>query len=416
MKSFITCLFLTVIMCALSQAQDIKTAATFFDQGKLDKAKTAIDAALSGAEASKPKTWVWKHKIYYAIAQSNVYKNSTPNALQLGFEALKTARNMPKGDEALLMELGLEYNKPFNDYYTQFINNGSVKMNNGQFTGAFEEFKLALSVSHFFYEQKMIDLELDTMLTFYAGYCAMKANNPTGAEEYFKKLYNKSASGTDIQIAYGWLCNYYLETKKDAAAAKAVCDRGLLYYPTDEYLKSKQIEIARAGKNYEEIFKQYETNLSQPAAAFADYLSYGAELYDYLYVNDDNHSITNIPARETRMKEMLLKALRLKPESAEANYIFGMYYTNKALDSDKKLKNETDADKKNEMRQDANIFVASSVAYLEKTVALYSAKAALKTNENEHLKTALQQLVNLYTYQKEPADKIKAIKEKLAKL
>lgn len=412
MKSFIVFLFLIIVTGASSFAQNVKKAKAFFDEGKLDKAKAAIDEAVTGTEANSPTAWVWKHKIYEAIGNSNVYKNSVPDAMQQGFEALKTAYNMPKGDEAMMKELGIQYTKPFNDYYIQFINNGSDKMNKEKYAEAVNEFKSALSVSHFFYEKEFITTDLDTMIVFYAGYCAMKAKDNIGAEQYFKQLYEKSARGTDIQIAYGWLTNYYVETKKDVVTAKAVCDKGLLYYPTDEYLKSQLLQIARAGNNVDEIFNQYEIAVNKPSAEFADYLSYGAELYDYLYVNDDNHKITNAVTREARMKEMLLKALQLRPASAETNYILGMYYTNKALALDMQSKTETNDQKKAELKKQMAGFADSSVKYLEMAASIYMAKTSMKSAEKEHLKSALQQLINLYKYQANP-EKVKQVQEKL---
>lgn len=400
-------------------AQDIKTTQKLYEAKQYDKARDAIDAAITGKEGAKPEAWVWKHKVYWSLGTTDQYKTLVPDALQQGFEALKKARTMPKGDEALVKEVGFDFNKPFNDYYVTFINNGSTQMNGEKFADAYNSFKAAIAVSRYFYEQKLITTDLDTMLTFYAGYTAMKNKDDASAVQYFKTLTDRNASGTDIQIAYGWLTNHYLTEKKDMAAAKAVYDKGIVLYPNDEYLKSMKTQIARASGDPEQIFKSYEETVGSGKAEFSDYLGYGAELYDYLYV-DSGRTVTDAAGKEKRMVEMLNKALELKNGSAEANYIMGMYYTSKALQGDKQLKaikgtKPEDLAKKKDLQAQIGTQADQSIKYLEMCSSLYGAKQNPKPNEKEHHKTALQQLMNLYKY-KAQADKVKSTEEKLKRL
>ena len=114
---------------------------------------------------------------------------------------------------------------------------------------------------------------------------------------------------------------------------------------------------------------------------------------------------------------VLNKALQLRPSSAEANYILGMYYTNRALLTDQQLNkmkgtSPEDVKKKKEFQDIINEHTAKSVTYLEATGSLYNAKPTLKPAEKEHYKTALQQLINLYRYLANP-DKVKATEEVL---
>ena len=417
-KTIFGLLFTGLGLCAT--AQDIKTASKLYDSKQYDKARDAIDAAVNGKEAAKPEAWLWKHKIYWALATTDQFKTLVPDALQQGYEALKKGRSMPKGEAAMVIEMGeLNPNKPFNDYYVAFINNGSTQMNAENFNDAYNSFKSALAVSKYFFDQKVIPTELDTMLTFYAGYTAMKGKKDSDAEYYYKILTDKGANGTDIQIAYGWLCNYYMKDKKDIAAAKAVYDKGIAVYPNDEYLKSMKIQLARESGNPDEIFKSYEETVASGKAEFSDYLGYGAELYDYLYV-DSGHTVTDAAGKEARMVEMLNNALKLKSGSAETNYIMGMYYTSKALSGDKQLKTikgtkPEDVAKKKELQNTINGYADQSIKFLEMCGSLYGAKTNLKPNEKDHFKTALQQLTNLYKYKAQP-DKVKATEERIKKL
>lgn len=414
MRSLAVFFIFSLIISTSLVAQDVGTAKAFYEEGKLDKAKSAIDVAVKESAANLPEAWIWKYKIYNKIAKNAAYSNLVPNAPKEAFEAIKKAYDMPGGTDNLIKELGIGYMSAFNDCYVGFISSGSEKMNKKSYGGAFEDFKSALSASDFFYKKKMITSDLDTALTFYAGYCAFQNKDDKNAEFYFKKLVDRAAYGADLQIAYGWLCNYYLEKTKDIAAAKSVCDKGLKIYPSDDYLRSKSIEITRAGNNIDDLFKQYEETLAKPGAAFTDYLAYGAELYDYLFVTDDNHIINNAAAKRERMKEVLQKALQLKPASAETNYILGMYYTSIAMEINKQTVGAT-VDRKTELNKIADSSANASITYLEKAASLFTANPNLSSNKKEQLKTALQQLINLYNYLQQPA-KSKETQEKLNKL
>lgn len=421
-KIFITsCLgiLLLLFISFSSTAQELKKAQDLFNAGQYDKARASIDTAVNGIEGKKTATWIWKHKICLAIANSDVYKNLFPDARRQGYEALRKARSMPDADEAFMKELVFDAYQPFNDYYVSFINEGAAQMNAGIYDKAFENFKSALSVSAFFYENKLIPNELDTSLTFYAGYSAMKTGNDTEAEYYFKKLADKNVNGADQQITYGWLCNYYIKKKKDLAAANSIYEKGISYYPNDEYLRSMKIAIANASGNMENIFKIYEETIASGEAVFTDYLAYGAELYDYLYIGNPVDSVT-AAKKETRMVEVLNKALSLKEESAEANYIMGMYHATKATSLDNKIRaiktlTPENVKKKKELQNSMNEMINKSVSYLEAASSLYAASSDLSPAKKENFKTALQQLINLYNYLKQE-EKSNTTAERLANI
>ncbi|MBL7701100.1 MAG: hypothetical protein JNM14_02525 [Ferruginibacter sp.] len=395
MKKLFALLITTAVYSSVT-AQDIKTAETYFTNKEYDKAKTAIDNALNGNFNSDPRAWIWKHKIYQTVG-----KTASPAAataiLFSGFEALKKGISLPKGDEAAILVLGLNINEGFNNYYITFINNGSALMNAEDNSNALANFKNALAVSAYFYEKKLITTELDTMLTFYAGYTAMKADKINDAVYYFKKIGDAGAYGTDLQIAYGWLCNYYLTDKKDAATARLYCEKGLKFYASDEYLRSKKNEVERVSGNMNAFFNSYEDVIASGKATFTDYLSYGAELYDYLYV--DNKATTDKAVRQTRLFEVLSKAYELKPGSAETNYILGMSHTSNALELDTELKKTTAPEaQKSKMKTERDASVQKSITHLEIATSLYGAKTSLAANDKNHYKTSLQQLVNLYKF------------------
>lgn len=380
-------------------SQDIKTAEAYFTGKEYGKAKTAIDNAVDGNFKNDPKAWLWKHKIYQTLGLAAKPAAATA-VLQAGFEAMKKAMAMPKGDEAAVLILGLKANEDFNTYYTTFINNGSVLMNAADNAGALLNFKNALAVSGYFYEQKIISTQLDTMLTFYAGYTAMKAEKPAEAVYYFKKLADAGASGTDLQIGYGWLCNYYLTDLKDITTARLYCDMGLKLYPDDEYLRSKKTDIERAGGNMNAVFKNFEDIIASGKATFSDYLGYAAELYDYLYV-DKKSGAAEKSTKQARLFDLLNKAYAIKSNSPVTSYLLGMSYTSKALELDADVKNPSiDEAQKEPLKKERDLCVEKSITYLENASTLYAGKATLTESEKEYYKTSLQQLVNLYKFTK----------------
>lgn len=403
-------LIITIAVYTTVKAQDITTAEYQYSQGQYDKAKTTIDEALKGNFKNDPKALIWKHKIYQTLGLNAKPADGT-TILIAGFEALKKAMAMPGGTDASIKILGLKTNEGFNNYYTAFINNGSALLNAKDNTGAFESFKNALAVSSYFYEQKMITTSLDTMLTFYAGYTAMQAKKTDETVYYFKKLADANANGTDLQIAYGWLCNYYLTDKNDAATARIYCDKGLKFYATDEYLLSKKNEVERASGNMNTLFKNYEDIIRSGKATYTDYLAYGAELYDYLYV--DIKATTDKAAREAKLFEVLNKAYELKNSSSSVNYILGMSYTSKALELDAETKKTTTpATQKDKLKKERDSYVEKSITHLENAVAIYAKKTEQTETDKQNYKTSLQQLVNLYRFTAN-ATKQAATEEKL---
>ncbi|MBK6935542.1 MAG: hypothetical protein IPH18_00590 [Chitinophagaceae bacterium] len=370
-------------------AQDIKTAAGYFDKGELEKAKSAIDAAVSGTESGKPSVWIWKHKVYKAIGNSPTLKTKHFTALWESYLALKKAADLPGFDEAYLREFGtISYNKTFEEYYNGYIEGGSKLMNEGKFIPAYYDFSSAQDVSSFFYKRKLISSDLDTMITFYAGYCAMKGEDTAGAAANFQLL-----------------------------EAKTVCEKGLSFYPGDEYLLSVKQEISRQTGDEEGLFGRYEQKIKNGTAVFTDYLSYGADLYDYLFVEKEIAG-TSKSLKELRMVQVLKKGLELNNKSGEANYLLGMYYTGKAMElQNEKMVLDTEANdyeaKKDEIQKKITINANISVQHLEAAVALLAGSTTESKRQN--YKGALSQLVNLYKFMHLP-EMQKAVEEKLKTL
>lgn len=408
MKLIAPLLFSFVLLHAVV-AQDLQTAKNHFDRKDYSNAKKSLQAAQKTSASKTADYWLLEYRIDSAIAANKQFDNTYPQALSEACTALLNIAALPQSETVLTKLFGLNYLQLFNDCYTGLINKGSAAMNVQQPKEAFLFFKSALAVSGYFFQQRLILNQLDTSLCFYAGYNAMQAKDYSNAEYYFKKLADNNCSGADINIGYGWLCNYYLQDKKDIAQAKTVCEKGLKYYPADEYLNSKWKDILEAGGDTKALINAYETTIANGKGSFTDYLGYSAWLYDYLYI--DNAGKPEDAQLVQRLGQVIKEALRLNSKSAQANYLAGMYHSTLAVaQNQQNSKTPSESLKK---QQDEN--VSAAITYLETTAALYEAGTNNSAGQKEHHKTALLQLANLYKFTGQAA-KQEATAAKAAKL
>lgn len=412
--------FLIPTLCLLlagltPYAQDVNTAEALFMSRQYEKACKSIDDAIKEPDGITPYTWILRHKIYRAAAKNNI---STGNdALTEGYASLQKAYSMPGGKDAVIANLGADYINIFYDYYTSFINSGSENLNAEKFSLSLSQFKQALDLSAFFYKQKLIKNELDTSIVFYAGYAAMKAKQDEVAYTYFKKLCDRDIAGVDLQIAYGWLCNYLATTKKSPAEAKAVYQKGITHYPNDEYLQSMFSTIAVSYSNPEDAFALYEEKLAAGNVKLKEYLNYASMLYDYLYIDHVNDAVN--PAKKSqRLAEIINKALSLDNNSFLANYIMGMQESNLAVADDQQRRKLAAAERDGalglSLKKTAEAHANDAIRYLEAAARIYEQPGS-QNSYKERYKTTIEQLMNLYNFMQQ-ADKAALAKKKLAAL
>jgi tetratricopeptide (TPR) repeat protein len=410
--------FFMIAGCVSAIAQDIKTVKKFYDSKEYDKAKDAIDVTLS-KDDKKAENWFWKHKVYQAISASDAFKKLMPDAGGKGFEALRKYYLLDTNMLVMLKENPtVNPSKPFEEYYQAFRVEGGNQLDAKNYDESFKALRNALAVSTFFYERKWIATPLDTSITFYTGYAAMNGGNKTETEIYYKKLLDANAVGTDLQIAYGWLANYYLKEVNNLDMAKLALERGLKHYPNDAYLKSMKLEAVQKSHDWTMIFKEHEALVSTPAAEFSDFLSYGADLFDYLY--NDSTPKADMKEKQARFEEMMTKALTLKPGSAESNFLFGMHHSQKILRMNDVIKatfkgalTPDQVAKKRVAQAEVAAETDKALKYLDMAGTLYGSRVEkLKDAEKDHYKNTLNNLIYFYNYKKMP-DRVKAYEDKL---
>jgi hypothetical protein len=414
MKKMFLGLFLLSSMMVLGQ--DVKKAKKFLEKNELDKAQQAIDEAVT-KDAAKAENYLWKHKIYYAIATSDQFKKLVPDAREIGWEAIKKYVSLDKNMTALLVEDQQNYLANFNKYYTDYVNMGSTNLNGNNFADAFKYFKNAYNIAGFFYSQKWTTNQLDTTITFYTGYAAMKGEMKEDAELYYKKMVDANAFGTDYQIAYGWLANYYIVDKKDSKKGLEYAEKGLKLYPNDEYLASQKAAAIGSTGDYKAIFANHEANIAKPTATYNEYLKYAVDLYDYLYA--DSLPKADVAEKDAKFETIMGKALSMKPSSAECNYLMGFHHANKAIALNKLIKTyknkktPADLEAKKKLEEQLNVQIDASLKNHDLAASIYKSRLAnIKQKDKDNYISTLTSLIQFYKF-KANADRVKSYEEDL---
>ena len=145
--------------------------------GQLDKAKESIDEAVQHEKTmADPKTWLYRGEIYYEIARSplEIYNKLDPNANLVAYESLQKAKDYDEKGK---------YEDDINLYMLNlvqiFYNTGNVAYQEGDYSKAIDDFKIAYNIS-------ASNDRLDTIAAYYIGMCGVLAEEPEIAAEYLK--------------------------------------------------------------------------------------------------------------------------------------------------------------------------------------------------------------------------------------
>ncbi len=413
-------LTLLVMGATVANAQDVKTIKKAIEAKDFLKAKTAADEFVIKVPA-KAESWYWKYKVYNIIANDSILNAANPTVLMDGFEALKKYATYEKSFTTMYAENITNVNgptAPIIAYYNKFRNLGSEALEKNNFNGAIENLQNVLKVSKFLYDNKLSNNALDTIMTFYVGYAGMKGDKKDVAETYFKKITDANAFGTDLQIAYGWLANYYFKDKKDIPAATAIIEKGLKFYPKDDYLTSLQTQTIENSGDHNKIFANDEANIAKPTALYNDYLNYAVHLFGYLF---DDTAVVRADAVEKMNKfdDVMTKGLTMKPNSIEGNFLMGMFNTQKTIGIDAKLKalktkvTPADLETKKKLNAEKLALGEKVIKNFDFVNSMYRSKADnLKAEEKERYKIVLQNLKYFYSLKKNDA-RVKELDETL---
>jgi len=362
-----------------AQKGKVTSALTLIEQGTLDKAKEALDQAMTDPKSmSWFNTYFAKGKLCQAVFKSDnpKFKAFYTDPLGEAYAAYEKAMELDtKGTIKKKIITGMVYNSLALDLYSQ----GGVQFDAKDFAGALKSFENQIKITE---SDKYVGVT-DTGMYYNAGLAAMNAGMHPEAIKYFEKCAEMSYLGI---TPYFQISQSYLETGdtlKAEALLKSLPDK----FPGDKNVTLQLIDLyIKAGKNDEALKNLALAKADDPN----NYSLFFAEGIIYLNQNKFDEAITD-----------LIKSVDLKADLYDSQYGRGAAYINKASDMFVKANDIMDVNKYNAAIEEAMAVFAKALPFMEKA-------NELKANDVY----AMRSLKELY-YRLKMTDKYNDIKARL---
>lgn len=376
----------------ISHAQKSKrtSAYNYLRSGRLEKAKAAIDPCITHPKTmNSAKTWFFRGNIYLKIALTTEekYKDLSPDALSVAYEAYKKAMELDTKSE-----YKIDIFKNLGFISEQFYNKAVDKYNKKTYVESAVFFEKSVEVRNTFGT-------IDTLSIYNAAISYELGKDFVNAEKCYKTLLDYNYNNP---LIYNSLSNIYL-SKNDTVAAKEVLVRGRKNYPSDFNLIIQETNIYLASGETEKALDNLNIAIKMDTTNPTIYFAVGAN-YDQI-INDASKSESLRQEAAIKAESSYLKAIELKPDYFDANYNLGALYVNKAaviIEAANKLPlgdSKYDAEKLK-----ADELLITSTPYLEK---------ALEQKPDDI--STLFSLKEIYTRTKK-YDKLKVINAKIAEV
>ena len=376
-------LLLAAVICistgVFAQKGKVTSAMTLIEQGTLDKAKEALDQAMT-----HPKSMNWfntffaKGKLCQAVFKSEnpAFKAFYTDPLGEAYSAYEKAMELDtKGGIKKRIITGMVYNSLALDLYAQ----GGAQFDAKDFDGALKSFERQIKIT----ESDNYVGVTDTGMYYNAGLAAANAKKHPEAIKYFEKCAEMSYLGV---TPYFQISQSYLQMG-DTLKAEALLTSLPGKFPGNKNITLQLIDLyIKAGKNEEALKNLAIAKAEDPE----NYSLYFAEGILYLNANKYDEAITD-----------LTKSIELKSDLYESQYGLGAAYINKGADMFVKANDIMDVNKYNAAIEEAMAVFAKALPYMEKA-------DELKPNDVD----AMRGLQQLY-YRLKMTDKYNAVKAKL---
>ena len=408
MKRIILSSLLLLIMLSGLFAQDAKKLKTYLDAKQFDKAKAEVDAAISKNPAD-PVALYYKSKVYAELAADPQFKASVPDAREQALEAFKKAVDTDKENKVFLLITQDRY-KPIFDVYQGYYDAGVIAFNSGangnkaDFDQALTLFKNSDMVGRYIFSKKWALSEIDTQLVLTVGKAAINAGKKEEAVIWLKKLADANITGTlndktSYQLPYQWLSFYYKDAKDDANFLKYI-SLGKKNFPKDDYYDAVMLDYYRDKKDYDALFKKYDEIVAAYPDSMQYHFNYANEGFIYIYNSDAGTKINNKEALLKNVGVELQKALAIKPNDINTNWMLGQYYYNAGIDV-KEMANlvrgakPEDVKKKADLNAQAKEIFSKAIPYADK--ALSTLEGSNKKSDKSKYKSIVDLMQRIYS-------------------
>lgn len=378
-KVFLLLAVISISAASFAQKGKVTSALTFIEQGSLDKAKEALDQAMT-----HPKSMNWfntyfaKGKLAQAVFKSDnpAFKAYYTDPLGEAYKAYEKSIELdPKGGAKKKIITGMVYNSLALDLYSQ----GGQQFESRDYAGALKSFETQIAITE---SDKYVGVT-DTGMYYNAGLAAMNAKDHKTAIRYFEKCAEMQYQGIN---PYFQISQNYLEMG-DTLKAESILKDLRTKYAGDKNVVLQLIDLyIKAGKNKEALENLAIARADDPE----NYSLHFAE--GIIYLNED---------RFDEAIASLTKSVELKSDFYDSQYGLGASYINKASDMFTKANDIMDVNEYNKAIDNAMAVFAKALPYMEKA-------NELKPDDV----FALRSLRELY-YRLKMTDKYDAVKAKL---
>ncbi len=332
----------------MAQKGKVTSALSFIDQGSLDKAKEAIDQAITNeATANWFNTYYAKGKLCQACFESKDPKFNAfyPDPLAEAYAAYEKAMELdPKGTIKKKIITGMVYNSLAVNLYNQ----GSTKFEAKDYTGALKSFETQIKIT----ESDKYAGAIDTGMYYNAGLAAVNSGKYPEAVKYFEKCAEMKYMGI---TPYFQMSEAYL-AGGDTAKAEAVLTGLSSKFPNDKNLTLNLIDLYIKSSKNEEALKYIKVAKETDPNNYSLYFAAGIIYLNQLKYDD---AITE-----------LSKSIELKGDVYDTQYGLGAAYINKASEMFTKANEIMDVKKYSEAIDQANAVYAKALPYMEKAYEL----------------------------------------------
>jgi len=347
-KFFLLIAAVSISFGAMAQKGKVTSALSYIDQGILDKAKEALDQALTNeATANWFNTYFAKGRLCQATFDSKDPKIKAYYAdpLTEAYTAyLKSMELDPKGNIKKKIITG----SIFNNLAVSLYNQGSAKFEAKDYTGALSSFQTQIKIT----ESDIYVGAIDTGMYYNAGLASVNSAKYDEAIKYFEKCAEMKYMGITpyFQMSEAYLSlgdTAKAETVLTGLSSKFPNDKNVTLQLIDLYIKSSKNEEAQ---KYIKVAKEADPN---------NYSLFFAAGIIFLNENKYDEAIPE-----------LTKSVELKGDVYDTQYGLGAAYINKAADMFKKANEIMDVKKYSEAIDEANAVYAKALPYMEKAYEL----------------------------------------------
>lgn len=378
-KIFLLIAAFSISFGTMAQKGKVTSALSYIDQGILDKAKEAIDAALVNESSMNWfNTYFAKGKLCQATFESENPKFKAFYTDPLG-EAYASYEKAMELDAKGSIKKKIITNMIYNSLALNLFKQGSTQFEAKDFENALKSFETQIKIT----ESDKYAGAIDTGMYYNAGLAAVNSGKYDKAIPYFEKCAEMKYLGI---TPYYQIYESYLG-KGDTVKAESILMNLTNVFPNDKTITLQLIDLYLKSNKNDEALKYIKIAKENDPTNYS--LFYAAGIM-YLNQNKFDEAITE-----------LTKSIELKSDLYDNQYALGVSYINKAADMFVKANDIMDIKKYTAATDEANIVYSKALPYMEKA-------HELKPEDT----FAMQSLKELY-YRLKMTDKYNAIKAQL---